>query len=176
MRFRPLLKIALLLGAIALIVSLLGGCEQGPGTLGPGGPPRSRAIPCVDDGEDHYGEGEPVAVLDWESKPYLGSHVPENPSLSISESASKVRLVVDWDDSVVEGAWYGIIVYYQQPRSNTSGFIIDGPEIRTTDVSCYAIEADRGFLYSFAVQIRAFGVDYRGREIRVGSYWVDIEA
>ena len=169
---RTLLKIALLLGAI----TLGGGCEQGPGTLGPGGPPEPRAIPCGDDGKDHYGVGKPVVVLepgrpnDEDLKPYLGDVVAENAELSISESGGNIRVVADWDDSSIEGAWYGVVVYYTQPGANTREFI-DGPEVRTTDVSCYAIEADRGFLYFFAVQIRAF-IDHEGREIRVGSHWV----
>ena len=164
---------ALLVGAIAL----LGGCEQGPGALGPGGPPESRAIPCIDDGKEHYGVGEPVRVLPptgKDPKPYLGDMLVENAELSISESGSKLRIVADWDDAEIEGVWYGVIVYYKLPRSNTWGFIA-GPEVRTTDVSCYAIETDTGFLYSFAVQLRVFGVDHEGREIRVGSYWVIIK-
>ena len=54
---RTLLKIALLLGAI----TLGGGCEQGPGTLGTGRPVRIETVPCVDDGKDPYGVGKPAA-------------------------------------------------------------------------------------------------------------------
>ena len=173
---------------VILVAAVVSGCQEA--ALGAYDDPESSPVPCVDDGEEHYGVAVDRYALvvpeEWvrvlppptrenpDPEPYLGDLLAENPRLSISESGSKLRIVADWDDAPLEGAWYGVIVYYKYPRHRTWAFI-EGPQVRTTAVSCYAIEADRGFLYSFAVQIRAVMIDEHGEEINVGSYWIDIE-
>ena len=173
---------------VILAAAVLSGCQEA--ALGANDDPESSPVPCVDDGKEHYGVAvdrygfvvpeELVRVLppptreNPDPEPYLGDLLAENPRLSISESGSKLRIVADWDDAPLEGAWYGVVVYYlKYPRHRTWEFI-EGPQVRTSDVSCYAIEAERGYRYFFAVQIRAVMIE-NGEEVNVGSYWIDIE-